>query len=233
LNFVFPETPRGEVVIYRGVELLESALESYRDNVGRLIAWSMFASFTHRREEAEEYGRAWRGGIPILLELRSAWCPRPANGTYLLHPFAVLRVEAVLGNTVKLVEVEPALVRSMDARCRGVPSQFGWIELHEAAECGDVRSTLRLVTGPESWERREARGWTLLHRVAFNGSGEVMKALASRGADVNVPMFDGTTPLHIATLHCRLGMVKTLATLGADVDVRSTRACLHVLSPHA
>jgi hypothetical protein len=28
------------------------------------------------------------------------------NGSYLLHPFAVLEVEAVTGNAVKLVEVE-------------------------------------------------------------------------------------------------------------------------------
>jgi hypothetical protein len=91
LNFEFRET-RGEVVIFRGVELPESALESYRGSVGKLIAWSMFSSFTEKREEAEEYGRAWRGGVSVLFELRSAWCRRLRNGTYLLHPFAVLRV---------------------------------------------------------------------------------------------------------------------------------------------
>jgi hypothetical protein len=58
LNFEFPETPKGEVFIFRGVELPASALESYRNSVGTLIAWSMFSSFTEKREEAEEYGRA-------------------------------------------------------------------------------------------------------------------------------------------------------------------------------
>jgi alpha-ketoglutarate-dependent taurine dioxygenase len=107
LNFEFPETPRRDVVVFRGVELSEAALESYREIVGRFFAWSTFSSFTEKHEEAEEYGRAWRGGIPVMFELRSAWCRRLRDGrTYLLHPFAVLRVEAVVGNVVKLMEVE-------------------------------------------------------------------------------------------------------------------------------
>jgi hypothetical protein len=35
LTFEFPETPRREVVIFRGVELSDAALESYREIVGR------------------------------------------------------------------------------------------------------------------------------------------------------------------------------------------------------
>jgi hypothetical protein len=106
LSFEVRETPRGEVLLFRGVELPEAALESYRESVGKLIAWSMFSSFTEKRDEAEEYGRAWRGGVPVMFELRSALCPRLGNGTYLQHPFAVLRVEAVTGNAVRLVEGE-------------------------------------------------------------------------------------------------------------------------------
>jgi hypothetical protein len=32
-------TPRREVLIFRGVELPELALESYRENVGALFTW--------------------------------------------------------------------------------------------------------------------------------------------------------------------------------------------------
>jgi hypothetical protein len=42
--------------------------------------------------------------MPVMFELRSAWCRRLRNGTYLLHPFAVLQMEAVLGNAVKVME---------------------------------------------------------------------------------------------------------------------------------
>jgi hypothetical protein len=58
LNFEFPEAPRGEVVLYRGVELSGSALESYRGSVGHLFTWSLFASFTESREVAEDFVRA-------------------------------------------------------------------------------------------------------------------------------------------------------------------------------
>jgi hypothetical protein len=123
LNFEFPETQRREVLIFRGVELPEAALESYRASVGKMFSWPMFSSFTEKRGEAEEYGRAWRGGIPVLFELRSVWCQRTKNGTYLLHPFAVLQVEAVEGNAVKLVEVEllePGLVAPLPGQRPGL-----------------------------------------------------------------------------------------------------------------
>jgi hypothetical protein len=52
LNFAFPETPRREVVIYRGVELPESALEGYGDGMGKVFRWWMCANLTKKREEA-------------------------------------------------------------------------------------------------------------------------------------------------------------------------------------
>jgi hypothetical protein len=189
LNFVFGETPRREVVIFRGVELSESALKSYRDSVGELITWSMFSSFTEKREVAEEHGRAWRGGVEVLFELRSAWCRRLANGTYLLHPFAVLQVEAVVGNTVKLVEVElldPKFVGPIPGQRPAVVARQGrWTMLHEAAEEGDVRAIARLATSGEFIDARDGDGSTPLHRASYDGMFEVVTALAWLGADLN------------------------------------------------
>jgi hypothetical protein len=200
LNFEFRET-RGEVVLFRGVEL-PAALESYRDSVGKLIAWSMFSSFTEKREEAEEYGRAWRGGVPVLFELRSALCPRLRDGTYLQHPFAVLRVEAVMGNAVRLVEVElidPARVREVPGQRRGVKPRAGsWTELHEAAKWGDVRAIVTFATRLAMINARDAGGWTPLAVAANCGKIEAVKALLWLGADVNVRGKKGTTPLFLA-----------------------------------
>jgi hypothetical protein len=46
-----------------------------------------------------------------------------------------------------------------------------------------------------------------------------VKALASRGADVNVQVKDGVTPLLIAAIEGHLEVVGALASLGADVNL--------------
>jgi ankyrin repeat protein len=231
LNFEFPETPRGEVVLYRGVELSESALESYRSNIGHLFTWSLFASFTEHREVAEEYGMTWRGGVQVLFELRSAWCRRLRNGTYLLHPFVVLQVEAVTGNVVKLVEVElmePGLVRPLPAQRSSVAPKVGDLKaLCEAAKEGDVRTIARLVTRPELINACDAEGWTPLHVASYNGKTEAVKALTWLGADVNNRGIGGTTPLLLASEGSHRSTVRTLVSLGADVKA----ACMTGATP--
>jgi ankyrin repeat protein len=183
----------------------------------------MFASFTTKRDEAEEYGRAWRGGIPVVFELRSAWCRRLWNGTYLLHPFAVLHVEAVAGNAVKLVEVEPlepARIARPPGRRPGVIPKGGKVtELHAAAQLGDVRGIARFVSRPELIDRREASGWTPLAVAAKHGKTEAVKALAWLGADLNVPTNDGASPMYIAACEGHLKLVRVLGSLGANVNV--------------
>jgi hypothetical protein len=44
-------------------------------------------------------------GIPVVCELRSASRPRLSNGTHRLHSVVVPQIEAMAGNTVRLVEV--------------------------------------------------------------------------------------------------------------------------------
>jgi ankyrin repeat protein len=241
LNFEFSETPRGrEVVIYRGVELPEAALESYRNSVGKLISWSMFSSFTEKRDEAEEYGMAWRGGVQVMFELRSALCPRLQNGTYLLHPFAVLRVEVVLGNVVELVEIglpEPGTAGPLPRQLPGVSRERVRITgLHVAAELGDVRAIARFATHPELINARDPDGWTPLHVAANHGKCEAVKALTSLGADVNVRHESGATPVFMATQQGHLEVVRTLASLGADLNVGKsngvTPVCIAVQQGH-
>jgi hypothetical protein len=182
LNFEFSETLRREGVIFRGVELPEAVREGYDKSLGEYVSWSMFSSFTEKREEAEEYGRSWRGGVEVLFELRSAWCWRLRNGTYLLHPFAVLRVEAVVGNTVKLVEVElldPGPVGPIPGQRPAVVARESRTrELHEAAEEGDVRAVARLATRGVFIDARDPDGSTALHRASYNRRFEAVKALA-------------------------------------------------------
>jgi hypothetical protein len=154
-----------------------------------MFSWPMFSSFTENRDEAVEYGRAWRGGVSVIFELRSALCRRLRNGTYLLHPFAVLLVEAVTGNAVKLVGVElkeqlntsPLPVRRQEV----FPTLGKVMELRLAAESGDVRAIARIATGPELINARDAHGWTSLHHAVFSGKSEAVAAMLSLGATVD------------------------------------------------
>jgi hypothetical protein len=236
MNFEFPETQRREVVVFRGVELSETALESYRNSIGEAFGWPMFSSFTEKREEAEEYGIAWRGGTPVLFELRSVWCRRTKNGTYLLHPFAVLQVEAVVGNVVKLVEVElvgPGLMAPLPGQRPGVVRREGsWAEGHLAGECGDVRAIARLASRPELINARGAKGWTPLVVAACQGRTEAVKALVWFGADVNTLVEDGASPVCKASMMGHERVVQVLASLGADVNARTRTERRRFTSPH-
>jgi hypothetical protein len=221
LNFEFRETPRREVVMFRGVEVSEAALESHRDIIGGFFSWSMFASFTEKRDVAEEYAGAWRGGCPVLFELRSAWCRRLRNRTYLLHPFAVLQVEAVAGNTVKLVEVEPERgpVSQPPGPRPGVGAGRGRrAAIGVAAECGDVRAIARLAARPFLINVGYGQGRTSLHLASLRGQTEAVKALVSFGANVNARMDQGVTPVFLAAQHGHDSTVTVLASLGADVN---------------
>jgi ankyrin repeat protein len=52
--------------------------------------------------------------------------------------------------------------------------------------------------------------------AALEGQLEVVKALASFGADVNIATNDGVTPLHVAEQQGQLEVVEALVALGAE-----------------
>jgi hypothetical protein len=249
------ETAKGEKMLFRQSELLEAALDSYRDSVGRMIGWPVFSSFTERRGEAEDCERAWRDGVPVLVQLRSTWYPRLRNGTYLLHPFTMLQVDAVLGKAVKLGEagfLERGRMRPLPRqRPELVPKGGRVTKLYEAAEEGDVRAIAKVATRGEFVNARDADGWTPLHSVSYKGKIEavkalaslgggmgqtgwgdfgfrrcagwprgVVKAVASLGAGVNLPVNDGSTPFCIAAEGRHVEVLKALAARGADVKAQ-------------
>jgi hypothetical protein len=169
----------------------------------------MLSSFTERRREAEEYGRSWRDGVPVLFELRSTWCRRPRNGTNILRPFTVLQVEAVLGNAVKVGEggfLERGLVGPIPGqRPAVVAREIRTRELHKAAEEGDVRAIANLATSGEFMNARDADGWTPLHRAFSKGKIEAVKARTWLGADLNGRGRGGATPVFIAAQEGNVG----------------------------
>ena len=47
----------------------------------------------------------------------------------------------------------------------------------------------------------QCAGWTALHEACNHGNLEAAKLLVKRGAEVNVPGFEGDTPLHDAVVN--------------------------------
>jgi hypothetical protein len=120
LNFEIDEKGRETgFYIYRGVEVSETVLTAYRDTRGKLFSWPVFASFTDKREEAEEHGRSWRGGISILFSLWSWQCPRLRDGNYWMPPFAEMGIDGVFGNEV-VIYVRRIRPRHGRRQCRAV-----------------------------------------------------------------------------------------------------------------
>jgi ankyrin repeat protein len=127
-------------------------------------------------------------------------------------------VEAVVGNTVKLVEVEllePARMTELPGR-RVTPKRGMWTELHEAAKCGDVRAILRFAGRPELINGRDAEGWTPLAVAACHGMTEAVRALVSLGADVNMLYRIARTQRVVAT---RRGHVVVTALSSLDTNM--------------
>ena len=76
-----------------------------------------------------------------------------------------------------------------------------------------------LLTALES--RESFFGYSPLHVAVINGHFAVLQLLLDKGANPNCQSNDGSTPLHLAALTCRMGCVKNLVrSRKADVFLK-------------
>ena len=73
------------------------------------------------------------------------------------------------------------------------------MDLHAAANAGQVLVVRTLVEQGADVHAQDARGRRPLHRAARGGHVEVAQALVEFGADINARSADGVRPLHYAT----------------------------------
>ena len=75
----------------------------------------------------------------------------------------------------------------------------------------------------EECDFKEIPGVTVLHIASKeNKEPEIIDLLVKSGANVNVQDAEGFTPLHMATIHGNLKIVKKLVDLEADVNIATT-----------
>src|SRR5689334_1509473 len=91
------------------------------------------------------------------------------------------------------------------------------VEALTNGENGRVAELAELDFGkPDHARLRDASGNTILHFAIASGSDRLILSLLARGALVNTVNHRGLSPLHLAVLLRRTGLVQTLLEYGAD-----------------
>jgi RNA polymerase sigma factor (sigma-70 family) len=100
-----------------------------------------------------------------------------------------------------------------------------------AADVPKVQTLLQrdptLIDAAEEWSEHEAlhydpmtRGFTALHRAAWQGDAALVKLLLSHGAGTGAAKQGGATPLHLAAQMGHLQVAEELLAHGADPNAR-------------
>ena len=212
--------------LFRGVELRADELDELRSNVGKIIVWPGFSTCASTREIAEKDASAWRGGVSVVFEVRSAYGKRLGD-TFVLPPFSCFRVDAVTGSVVHLtgacatrrpllpkVNLPPGLQPGViPARLRS-----NLMGLHDAVHRGDLRAIKRFRRKPEFVNACGPAGLTPLHLAVLERKVEIVRLLGAMGARVDTMNAEGHTALTEAVAYGLNEMLAELVDLGADLD---------------
>lgn len=105
--------------------------------------------------------------------------------------------------------------------------------IHKAAYEGDLEKVKEIIErDPNQINVQESEGFTPLHLASSKGHIEIVEFLLNHGADTELEIFNGDTPLLVAARYARYGQYETLKTLlehGAKVNHKDEtgRTALH------
>ena len=105
--------------------------------------------------------------------------------------------------------------------------------IHKAAYKGDLKKVKEIIDrDPNQINVQQARGFTPLHLASGKGHIEIVEFLLNHGADIELEIFNGETPLMLAAQHARHRRYETIKTLlehGAKVNHKDEdgRTALH------
>jgi len=110
---------------------------------------------------------------------------------------------------------------------------FGKKPIHHAAYEGDLKKVKEIIDrDPNQINVQDAQGFTPLHLASGKGHIEIVEFLLNHGADTELEIFNGDTPLMLVARYARHGQYETIKTLlehGAKVNHKNKhgRAALH------
>jgi len=105
--------------------------------------------------------------------------------------------------------------------------------IHKAAYKGDLKKVKEIIDrDPNQINVQDAQGFTPLHLASGKGHIEIVEFLLNHGADIELEIFNGETPLMLAAQYARYGQYETIKTLlehGAKVNHKDQhgRTALH------
>ena len=182
-------------------------------------SWATFFMFEQGREYAgPPLYYAALCGFHDLVEHLIAKCPQDVNGDggYYKRPV----IAALAGEYFQTAD----LLRHNGADPH-VQGDWKAFPLHFAAYHENFLAVQKLIEYDADIDARDGDGWTPLSwasRGHFFEDGSVHRILLERGADVNARADDdGFTPLHRASEHGALEIVRLLLKHGADVEAVS------------
>jgi len=105
--------------------------------------------------------------------------------------------------------------------------------IHHAAYEGDLKKVKEIIDrDPNQINVQDAQGFTPLHLASGKGHIEIVEFLLNHGADIELEILNGETPLMLAAQYARHGQYETIKTLlehGAMVNHKdeNSRTALH------
>ncbi|XP_031631877.1 serine/threonine-protein phosphatase 6 regulatory ankyrin repeat subunit C-like [Contarinia nasturtii] len=109
---------------------------------------------------------------------------------------------------------------SSGVRLKRSDANESWIELHKAANSGNLQQMADLLKSGIDINATDKDKWTPLHIAARIGNENVVRLLIENGANVNAKSGNSRTPLHEASFHGKIEVAKVLIEKGAEVNAK-------------
>ena len=116
-----------------------------------------------------------------------------------------------------------------------LPDNEGWNALHYFAENGSYELVKSVADMGIDINLKTNKGKNCLHIASENGHLDLCRKLISKhDVNVQIPEYDGWTPLHFFAEKSSYELIKTVVDMGIDINLKTDdgKNCLHIAADH-